>query len=128
MTLSHSGSGAEQTGALVFYNVGGQFQPFGAFYLGDERGIAYQNEGKDDLTWQLNTDVVDLDGDGIMESVAATQISRANLSSGPPRLMTAIDNGRGAKSFVTYASMHDTTAVEQHPEQWFNYVPIFSPS
>jgi RHS repeat-associated protein len=42
--------------------------------------------------------------------------------------MTTIDNGRGAKSFVTYASMHDTTAVEQHPElSWFDGRPKASP-
>lgn len=126
--LSHWGSAADESAAVVYYNVGGQFQPFAVPYPGDVRGISNQNEGKDDRTWQLNSDILDLDGDGIAEGVTATSVASHDLSSGPPRLLVSIDNGRGAKSEIAYASMHDPAVVEQHPEDtWFDGRPKASP-
>lgn len=46
----------------------------------------------------------------------------------PPRLLYRIHNGRGAHTTIEYASMHDKTAVEQHPEQtWSDGRPKASP-
>ncbi|HUQ01613.1 MAG TPA: toxin TcdB middle/N-terminal domain-containing protein [Kofleriaceae bacterium] len=69
------------------------------------------------LLWELKSDLVDLDGDGIAESVSwfnsDTQLRRARPTA-PPRLMTAINNGRGLATTITYASMHDPSTVVQN--------------
>jgi hypothetical protein len=47
----------------------------------------------------------------------------------PPRLLYRVHNGRGAHTTIDYASMHDKTAVEQHPEQtWSDGRPKASPN
>lgn len=140
--------------ALVYYNLGGQFLSAGSAYPtgpGAVLGLMRKVKGRDttidspnDLpetrTWQLNSDMMDLDGDGIAEPVSVeetTPLLRGLRPSVPPRLLTQIDNGRGARSIITYATMHDTAVVEQNPQMtgkpslggtgWFDGLPKSTP-
>ena len=130
--------------APVYYNLGGQFLVSGATFPGDaapakrqinaSSGIA---DGSETLLWELNTDLIDLDGDGISEGVSLTSspaaYSRSLPSAQPPRLMTSVDNGRGLHSYITYASMHEQSAtstptVQQNPAlQWWDLRPKATP-
>jgi RHS repeat-associated protein len=114
--------------AIATFNQGGQFAPSSTSY--DQRGAAQEIHAHDNaivagrLTWQLRADLTDLDGDGLPESTWWTGNMRQQVRAttlGPPRLLLAVDNGRGATTTVSYASMHDPSAVEQHPEQ--SYAP-----
>ena len=131
---------------IVFFNVGGQFITPGVAYprsdipgFGDFTGFLRQTEAIDDLpggfppelSWELSGDLMDLDGDGIAEAAyfGANGFVRARQSAiRPPRLLYRVHNGRGAHTTIEYASMHDKTAVEQHPEQtWSDGRPKASP-
>lgn len=110
------------TTALVYFNLGGQFFSTGSPYpIGATgvKGILRTITGRDSTadipsdypenrTWQLNSDLMDLDGDGIAEPGSINESSQlvrgVRPSLGPPRLLTLIDNGRGARSTITYAS------------------------
>ena len=75
---------------------------------------------------------MDLDGNGLAEAAyfGPNGFVRAQHSptAPPPRLLYRVHNGRGAHTTVEYASMHDQTAVEQHPEQtWSDGRPKASP-
>ena len=124
----------------VYFNVGGQFN--GAVTLsGNAQGLrrvtrvngAYEViEG----SWEVLTDHVDLDGDGIAEVIdfESGSFKRAlQLNTEPPRLLTKVHNGRGAHTTITYASMHDETTVLQDPgstwtDRWGNQRPNASPN
>jgi hypothetical protein len=76
-------------------------------------------------TWEIRSDMIDLDGDGIPEGVDFSDqfanpghmfIARIPTPSQPPRLLATVDNHRGAVTTVSYASMVNTATVEQHPE------------
>ena len=118
----------------VFFNLGGQFQAPGVPYPGDRNGFLrkaqlFDNAG--DPLWELRGDLVDLDGDGVLEAayfgVNGFVRAAANLNA-PPRLLVAVHNGRGAHTAVTYASMHDAATVEQHPElAWSDGRPKATP-
>jgi RHS repeat-associated protein len=73
----------------------------------------------ENLTWHLHKDLMDLDGDGVIELVRyqGGQLKRAvsNFGTSPPRLLTSIQNGRGTTTTVEYASMH-SDAVKQNPD------------
>lgn len=88
-------------------------------YMGAPSGTEY--------TWELRSDMVDLDGDGIAEGVAfgssadnwvtsTYRVSKTLPTDEPPRLLTRINNGHGAETTIAYASMTNPTTVTQHPE------------
>ena len=70
-------------------------------------------------TWRVESDFMDLDGDGITEAVekgSGGMVVRSYSPAGrPPRLLYQISNGRGATTTALYSSMSGA-AVEQHPE------------
>ncbi len=131
------------TRPTVFFNVGGQFNAPGVEYpggnipgFGDFTGFLRQTKAIDglppELSWELSGDLMDLDGDGIAEAAyfGPNGFVRAvhNPIAPPPRLLYRIHNGRRAHTTIEYASMHDKTAVEQHPEQtWSDGRPKASP-
>ncbi|MBA3391790.1 MAG: hypothetical protein H0T89_04050 [Deltaproteobacteria bacterium] len=110
----------------VFFNVGGQFGLPAAgpvSYPGVQHGYERKIVASVDVEpiWELTADLIDLDGNGIMEAAftaIAAGLGRAEHppTAPPPRLLTKVKNGRGATTTVTYASMHDKTAVEQNPD------------
>ncbi|HWU91506.1 MAG TPA: toxin TcdB middle/N-terminal domain-containing protein, partial [Kofleriaceae bacterium] len=133
--------GAGASKPQVYFNVGGQFIAPGVDYPGASLdGLRRTTKMLDDvpgqypptLSWELTADLIDLDGDGLPESAsfatgALVRVERP-ATAAPPRLLEAIHNGRGGHTHVTYASMHDSSAVEQHPEQtWFDGRPKASP-
>lgn len=116
--------------ANVYFNLGGQFIDSGSLHPGGVAGAtgalrkitasarAPADSSDETRVWELNADLMDLDGDGIAEPVTVDGSSFTRTPptmTTPPRLLKAIDNGRGAKSKITYASMHDSTVVEQNP-------------
>ena len=133
----------------VYFNVGGQFNAPGVEYprgniprSGDFNGFLRRTKAIDDipgqsppaLSWQLSGDLMDLDGDGIAEAAyfGANGVdfvrARPRSTIQPPRLLYRIHNARGAHTTIEYASMHDKTTVEQHPEQtWSDGRPKASP-
>ena len=122
--------------STVYFNVGGQLQPSGPAYPGDAFGAQRQTIAKnpgglsEDQTWQLNADLIDLDGDGIEESVyfGASGFVRAKpLSAQPPRLLSAVHNGRGGHTTISYSHMNDASVVDQNPEVVINGRPKASP-
>lgn len=128
----------------VHFNVGEQFiAPGIAYGSGAPAGVSYdglrrQTEAKQSATlqetgeWKLNSDLVDLDGDGIAEGLFFTDavgFRRAMPQrTQPPRLLRAVHNGRGSHSTITYAQMHDEGVVTQSPTQlWPDGRPKASP-
>lgn len=120
----------------VFFNVGGQFIPPLAYpgtnTNGLKRSTQIVKQDGTQGTWELLGDLVDLDGDGIAEHVyhsgGFVRLTR-DVGSAAPRLLSKVNNGRGLSTTITYASMHDKTAVEQHPESlWPDGRPKASPS
>jgi RHS repeat-associated protein len=108
--------------AQVYFNLGGWFAATPVPYPGDSTGIThviFAQRGDDRYPWDIDTDDIDLDGDGISESVywSDTTMYRIapSLGSGPPRLMTAV-HAPGLDTSIVYTSMHDPSTVEQHPE------------
>ena len=112
----------------VYFNGGGQFIAGGVPYPGASVLTALRRETLatetgasppgEPYVWELRSDLVDLDGNGIPEAVSFdgstfTRIKEA--ASVPPRLMTEINNGRGATTTISYAHMHDPTVVVQAP-------------
>lgn len=126
-------TGIETTQATVYFNAGGQFITPGTRYLGDEVGLARNiHVSGADNTWELASDLIDLDGNGIPESTYffGGNIVRAQHAplAPAPRLLWRVHNGRGAHTTVTYGSMHDREVVEQHPElTWSDGRPKASP-
>ena len=128
---------APNTVPKVFFNAGGNFVFPGTDYPGDVKGITRRTianttgDSFESLMWALNADLMDLDGDGIQESVyfGTTGFLRAlPADSQPPRVLQSINNGRGRHTVATYASMHDPLVVVQHPElTWPDGRPKASP-
>jgi RHS repeat-associated protein len=129
---------------MVHFNVGEQFiAPGIAYGTGAPAGVSYdglrrQTEAKQNVTlheteaWKLNSDLVDLDGDGIPEGLFFTDLAGFRRATPqrtqPPRLLRAVHNGRGAHSTITYAQMHDEDAVTQSPRDlWPDGRPKASP-
>lgn len=118
-----------------FYNQGGVFDPMADVLGGEAVGVEnlvlsstainypsyLGNQSLTAASWQVRSDFVDLDGDGIPEDYdfgidgdqtsVSPKASMASVGGHPPRLMTQIDNGRGATTSVVYGSIHDTTLV-----------------
>ncbi len=69
--------------------------------------------------WKTSGDLLDLDGDGLLEIVrysgGAWQRHGHAVNGSPPRLLRRIRNGRGATTTVTYAAMTDSNIVTQTP-------------
>lgn len=87
--------------------------------------------------WEVWSDLVDFDGDGMTESLCKNGIYDDVNQTGtgcpapfareyqpiagmPPRLLTTITNGRGATTTVSYASMHEAAVVTQDPAKTWN--------
>ena len=73
--------------------------------------------GSEFSTWEVQADMVDLDGDGIPEGVSRCSggglcLQRITTPPQPPRLLATIANGRGATTTVTYASMNSAAVVQ----------------
>lgn len=114
----------------VFFNVGGQFITPGVPYAGDKLGLQrnttahkFGNAGDIEwLTWRLEGDLRDLNGDGVDEGHYMTEdgyIVAQPVSPSPRRLMSQITNGSGASTTVEYAHMHEPGVVEQSPDlEW----------
>ncbi|MEP6861711.1 MAG: toxin TcdB middle/N-terminal domain-containing protein, partial [Deltaproteobacteria bacterium] len=105
---------------LTTFNQGGQFGA-SSFAPGDANALKHWivASNVDQYTWEVRADMVDLDGDGIPEAfnmgtgTFPTSFSVARISTTqPPRLLTRIDNGRGAHTDVTYSSMNSATVTQ----------------
>jgi YD repeat-containing protein len=128
--------------AQVFFNQGGAFSDF-VYAVQDNTPLAHATvvRGSSGVSstdgsctgnfnqdwWELRSDFVDLDGDGIPEGVdfgvdayrndpQPMNFWRMTTPTQPPRLLSSIDNGRGAVTSTTYASLHDSNAVCQHED------------
>jgi RHS repeat-associated protein len=118
---------------LVNFNIGGRFSSSTVDYPGypgSEGGLARQVKAvpSTPLVWELGSDLIDLDGDGIAESITTSGgfQRKQRTPSAPPRLLKAINNGRGARVSVGYHQMHDRpqsesvpAIVEQNPHQFW---------
>lgn len=124
----------------AYLNQGGNFGPEGAGEIGYGFSLAHTivsippQGNSTSSVWEIRSDMIDLNGDGIPEGVdfdssipnpqfmQISDVADTTLNpdaaplSQPPRLLIGIDNGRGAITSVAYASMTDSTVVEQHPE------------
>lgn len=81
-------------------------------------------------SWEIRSDMLDLDGDGIPEGIyfvpttaadgtgnaGQMQLSQVPTPTQPPRLLVHIDAQRGAVTDISYAAMSNPNVVEQHPE------------
>jgi RHS repeat-associated protein len=117
---------------VTFFNQGGQFgsSPGGIVsgFTVNHAIVASNNlpgGTPGDNRWEVRSDQIDLDGDGIDEGIdfgtqpiagTGMSVSRIATPTQPPRLLVGIDNHRGASTAVTYASMTNSSVVEQHPE------------
>lgn len=114
---------------VVYLNQGGSFSDV-VPAQGDPASLSHQivvtdkmaNLNPDGLkyTWEVRSDVLDLDGDGIPEGVAFVDhtydaapmmVSKIPTPTSPPRLMASIANGRGATTTVAYAPITDSGTV-----------------
>lgn len=127
--------GVNTTASSLYVNLGGQLdtsQPYGIAPFGFRRRVAvsWENNSAGPFYWDLFGDVIDLDGDGLTESASfsgTTFTRRERGPQAPPRLLTTIDNHRGAITTVTYTSMHDADVVVQHPGTVVNENGDFRP-
>jgi RHS repeat-associated protein len=124
----------DPTNASVAFNDGGQFQsgsgasvpylPFGAAHwiVASDQNFPASN------TWELRSDMTDLDGDGLLDEIdfdnpirnpghARVGYGSTGTPGQPPRLLATIDNGRGAITTVAYASSTNAAVVQQTPGQ-----------
>jgi RHS repeat-associated protein len=112
---------------LVYWNYGGQFATASSPYPHANpsgSGLARRSIGTftgsatslEPYAWELKSDLVDLDGNGVPENIyfdSGTHRIMESSPTTPQRLMSQIDNGRGAKTNITYSHMHDSTTVVQ---------------
>lgn len=108
-------------------NQGGALSP-GFVSVGDVTSLLHKMVTNDKLTinlpspytWEIRSDVMDLDGDGIPEGISfadhdasysAVYVSKIATPTQPPRLLVGVDNGRGATTAIAYAPMSDSTVV-----------------
>ncbi|MFN0247623.1 MAG: SpvB/TcaC N-terminal domain-containing protein, partial [Kofleriaceae bacterium] len=109
--------------AKVHYNIGGNFLADGPAYPGNAQGGIRRRATAgttgtlgESLTWKLDADMMDLDGDGIEEALWFTPSGfylAVPTTTQPLRLMKTISNQRGATTEITYTDMHDASVVEQ---------------
>ena len=93
-------------------------------FTGTTESYPFATSSVDYTTWEIRSDMVDLDGDGIPEGVNFGDGSSPHLAlthvatpTQPPRLLVAIDNGRGGRTTAAYASMSNAAAVAQDASQ-----------
>jgi RHS repeat-associated protein len=117
--------------AWVYFNGGGQFLPNGIAYphaMGaaqdglSRRAEALNPGGTEEQWWELKSDLIDLDGNGVPENVYfdSTIHRSSETSPAPQRLLWKIHNGHGAHTAVTYSQMHTTdgTVVQSPGQGW----------
>jgi len=118
------------TQSVAQLNVGGAFgDPVGSIGHGPSLvrkivasdaipGLFNENNS---YTWEIRSDMIDLDGDGIAEGVdfndaydneGQMQLRRIETPVAPPRLLVSIDNHRGAVTTVRYSPMQEPTVVQ----------------
>jgi RHS repeat-associated protein len=127
--------------AGVFFNLGTTFNSTSTALSSNMQGLQRLTSvvGTKDIpdgTWNLLSDHIDLDGDGIAEVVDfsnGSYVRARQLNALPPRLLTKVHNGLGAHTTITYASMHDKTTVSQDPDSvwtdhWNRTHPNASPA
>ena len=111
----------------VHFNLGGQFASGGVDYPGNAVGSQRETKADDPhadtetRTWRLNADLMDLDGDGLPESVYfvdGVYHRMTPASAQPPRLLSRVENGRGLTTDITYAQMHSDAVVQAPTELW----------
>ena len=124
-------SSSESTSGIVF-NEGGDFA-LSPISIGDPEALKHYivvsnviNDpnsvavGGQSYSWELRSDMIDLDGDGIPEGVSfgkdrslSTHMGISHAASNPgPRLLTQINNHRGATTTVAYASLQDPIVTQ----------------
>lgn len=117
-----------------YFNQGGQFDtndaavglPTAALSRRIEASDQFGLSSSEPYTWELRSDMVDLDGDGIPEALdfgpgranpGTLHVSRFNVGDQPPRLLTSIDNHQGLATQIRYASVADSSVVTQSTDQ-----------
>ncbi|MEO6771827.1 MAG: SpvB/TcaC N-terminal domain-containing protein, partial [Kofleriaceae bacterium] len=114
----------------VFFNVGGQFTS-SSTAAGDSVALDHEMDvssellqgagfGTNSFTWEVRSDMIDLDGDGVAEGVDFTPngtfyVSKVTAPTAPPRLLVSISNNHGLIATASYLALSDTTAVTQSP-------------
>ncbi|MEO8844988.1 MAG: toxin TcdB middle/N-terminal domain-containing protein [Kofleriaceae bacterium] len=109
----------------VYFNQGGQFAaaPVAAGFPTAlnhkmESSSAVGGVGINPYTWSVRSDMIDLDGDGITDGITTFSaptsfvVSRVNTAT-PPRLLSQIDNGRGAQTQISYSPLSNSAVVTQ---------------
>ncbi len=114
-------------------NQGGGLQTTGFPTIGDTTSLHHKMVATDDVvpsaapptyTWEIRSDVIDLDGDGIPEDVSFSDhgsaigtmyVGKIQTPTEPPRLLVGIDNQRGATTSIAYAAMSDSSVVTRDP-------------
>ena len=121
----HSIGGLQPT---TYFNQGGPFSSSVTVHAGDPTGFSHLMMASDDVmgtyTWEIRSDMIDLDGDGIPEGISfsdhtsgtsTTNLAHISTPTQPPRLLAQIDNGRGATTTISYAAITDTSVVTRTP-------------
>lgn len=118
-------------GFSTHYNQGGQYtEAVGAAFAEPGQGHRIVvSEGipgpVTSRSWEVRSDFIDIDGDGIPESVdfergiPSTEkmvISKIETPTEPPRLLVGIDNGRGASTSISYSPLREPV-VKQVPSE-----------
>jgi RHS repeat-associated protein len=122
---------SDPSNALSYFNHGGQFQGSPVSYL--PYGAAHWIVASDQnfpsgYTWELRSDMIDLDGDGLLDEIdfdnplrnpghARVGYASTSTPGQPPRLLATIDNGRGGVTTVAYTSTTNAAVVQQTPGQ-----------
>lgn len=85
----------------------------------------YMQSAGTTYTWELRSDMIDLDGDSVPEGVnfgaeySSSQLLQSHVDpmvdAQPPRLLVGIDNQRGATSSIAYAPLAGSQTVQQEP-------------
>lgn len=107
----------------VLYNIGGDVAQASDADAGMAPALAQPmstSSGVDPNgnVWQDLGDLVDLNGDGIPEALSynvSPVYASYDPAGSPPRLLTHIDNGRGAQTTIAYAPLSDSNVVTNDP-------------
>ncbi len=127
-TSDCGGSACTNAGSTLstYLNEGGQFASQ-AVQVMDAAALKHEMHASSHLgptfttnpyTWDVRSDMIDIDGDGIPEGVTfgvdgSLQVARYGTITQPPRLLVNINNGLGAVTSVSYASTSNQSVVTQ---------------